>query len=399
MNVDRDALVADLRLHNLVGVRRSAVPILENVSVETKQGYAYLESTNLDVMVRSGLTAAGAALHTTIDRAWLGRVARTLPSGGRLSIMAHGTKLEPRVELVGAGIRAQRSTLPTTEWPETADAWPSKTTVFTPVLALYDAQALRSALHYVAMAAAQDDSRPVLSQVHLRVGQSESLLEATDGFRFHIRPVPHLPHDAPMVLHPGVTKVMFSAAAARTVARALIGYRGTVALRVSENGDKVHFSYDTDRVAILARTYPGDYPDLARVNRLTSPTTVTVPRHDLLRAVRLVRAGVTLDAVLLTLHLEGGLYLTAVDQSYGGEARADLDYAPVGPDVAVKLSFLFLEEALKSADSLNVDIGLHQPGSPAILEMGGSRAGIMPYHSLADMKAEEVRKANADAAG
>jgi len=160
---------------------RSTLPITANVLIETDNSRLRLAATNMEISLSCWIGAKveeeGAL---TVPNRFLTPLVDSLPND-RMELA-----LTPRSRQVKIECGRNQATIGGMD----ADDFPAIPRVQDDTSITIDAQALRKAISQVVFAAASDDSRPVLTGVHMLIEGNLITLAAADGFRLAVHYLP-----------------------------------------------------------------------------------------------------------------------------------------------------------------------------------------------------------------
>src|SRR5205823_4107390 len=209
---------------------KSTLPVLSNVLLATDEGRLKLAATNLEMAMM----------------VWVGAIvesegAITLPA----RVLADWVSLLDRDQQIDLALNARNKKvhLSCARYESNvsgidAEDFPPIPTVEEGTSVSLDAASLKDAVSQVAFAAAQDDSRPVLAGVLLRLERGQLTLAAADGFRLAVRTV-DLPDEADQAL-----SMIIPARALSELARVLPDEDGQpVQLAATPNRSQVLFKF------------------------------------------------------------------------------------------------------------------------------------------------------------
>ena len=156
---------------------RSTLPITTHVLLQTDDSRLRLVATNLEIVISCWIAAKveveGAI---TVPARMLNEFV------GSLQPDTIEMELDPstrQLDVVSARVNAKLS-------GQDADDFPPIPTITEGDTIRLESDALREAIEHVVFAAATDDSRPVLTGVHLRIDEERLTLAAADGFRLAV---------------------------------------------------------------------------------------------------------------------------------------------------------------------------------------------------------------------
>jgi len=227
---------------------RSTLPITANVLLMTDQGRLKLAATDLDIAISAWVGAK-------IDE----EGATTVPS--RL-ISDFVTSLPPATVNLEIPDRSRQVKLECARNESTINAmdaedFPRIQSITDGVSMELDPKALRKAIERVEFAAASDDSRPVLTGVHIKAEGQRLTFASADGFRLAVS-------DVTLASAPAETiEVIIPARALRELARLVGEANEPVEMRVNPQRTQVQFTM-TD-VELVAQLIQGTFPNYSQL--------------------------------------------------------------------------------------------------------------------------------------
>ena len=238
---------------------RSTLPITANVLLQTDRGRLKLAATDLDISICAWIGAKidedGA---TTVPSRLIGDfVAQLPPATVSLDVPANGRQLRLECARNESTVNAMDSEdFP--RIPELRDG----------VSLQFDPRALRRAIERVEFASATDDSRPVLTGVHLKTDGTRLTLAAADGFRLAVADItlPQSPSES--------VEVIIPSRALRELSRLISDSEEQVEMRINPQRTQVLFA-KTD-VEMVAQLIQGTFPNYNQLIPADFNTKVTV---------------------------------------------------------------------------------------------------------------------------
>lgn len=223
---------------------RSTLPITANVLVSTDRGRLKLAATDLDISICAWIGAK-------IDEEGATTVPSRLISDFVAQLPAATVSLE--VPQNGRQMRLECARNDSTINAMDAEDFPRIPELRDGVTIQLDPKALRRAIERVEFAAATDDSRPVLTGVHLKTDGTRLTLAAADGFRLAVADItlPESPSESIEVIVP--------ARALRELARLVGESNEPVEMRVNPQRTQVLFAM-TD-LEMVAQLIQGTFPN------------------------------------------------------------------------------------------------------------------------------------------
>jgi DNA polymerase-3 subunit beta len=246
-----------------------SLPILSAVVLEAGDGQLTVRATNIDLGVEleipAKVTTPGiVALSATI-------------LGGFLSNLTKEDKVS--LELINDNISISTKTSSTLIKSLPADDFPSIPQVVEGDGFKIPAKSLINSLKSVVYAAAVSDIRPELSSVYIYQDDGGLTCVATDSFRLAEKKIPikikgeeFIPV---MIPHKNITELL----------RVLELINGEVTIQTNKN----QISFYADQVHFTSRLIDGVYPDYKQIMPKEFKTQITIPREEILNALRLTQ--------------------------------------------------------------------------------------------------------------
>jgi DNA polymerase-3 subunit beta len=238
--------------------------------------------------------------------------------------------------------------------PTLADRAPSAT--FAP-------EALCCAVGQVAFAAANDDTRPILTGVRIALMDRVASFAAADSFRLTFRDI---------VLDKAVAQaqqVVVPARAMETLGKVMGDVEGEVEMLI-DAGDRVLFR--AEGVELVSRAIDGRYPDIGKYLGLTFATVLTIDTKALAKAVKLASFFAVASSNIIRLELtpaangKGTLTLSA-NAAEVGNNQSIHDAAICGMGGTVALNVRFLADGIDAITTPTVAIHLNSAQQPVVL--------------------------------
>ena len=337
----QDNLLRALRTVGRAVPARAALPITQNVLIETEDARLKVSATDLALSIRTwttaqiyetgSLTLPARALTDTINSFPTGLInldSMDLPYGAKI-----------RCESINTTLRGT----PPDEYPPFPDVSGTKN-------AKIDSEILANALDRVVFAAATDDARPVLTAVKMEVKGTKAKFIAADGFRLSIETAQLVGEvDEPF-------EALIPARALYEVKSLLNGVVGTVQLSVSENNSEAMFSIG-DNVELITQLIAGQYPDynglIPKDEDLS--TTLSVPIKDLKQLVRpmqvVAKEGSAALKIMATRENEQGKLTLLASAEDFGTSEAAINIALEGNESKIAFNVKFVSELIAHLQS------------------------------------------------
>lgn len=336
---------------------KSTLPILSNILLATDQGRLKLAATNLDI----GITCwIGAQVEEegsiTIPARLLNDVVGSLPNDKITLSLDSRTQA---INLTCARFTNNIKGIEADEFP------PIPTVVDRSAIAALPASLLREVIDQVAFAAANDESRPVLAGVLIRLRGNEAIFAAADGFRLAKRTV-NLPEPV------ATSQEFIVPARALSELGRIIGDTETVFLVVTPDGNQVLFH--TESTDLVSRLIDGKFPDFERIIPTNYATRTVLETQELAKAVKLASFFASASQNIAKLTMESGAELgpgkltISANAAEVGDNTGELDGMIHGEGGQIALNVKYLAEALNAIKTIQVSIETQTAQSPGVFK-------------------------------
>jgi len=351
---------------------RSTLPVLSNILLTTDQNRLKLSATNLEIGINCWIGAKvdedGA---TTVPARLLTDFVNSLPPG---KIDAQLIARTQTLNLKAANYEANIKGIDAQEFPLVM-ALSENSTV------RLDPGTLRQMISHVSLAAAVDESRPVLTGVLAELAGSRLTMAAADGFRLSVRsaelaqPVPE------------AANVIIPARALQELGRIGTEEDAEVLMTIAANRSQVFFRLTN--IDLISQLVEGTFPDYRQIVPKSFATRTVVNTGELLQAMRIGQFFAREAANVVRLRIQpaaddstGKLTITATSPELGdnvSELSADVQGQPI--EVAFNVKYMI--DVLSVINSEKVALETSSASSPGVLKPVGDDHFvhvIMPMH-------------------
>ena len=360
---------------------RSPLPVLSNVLLATEDGGLKLAAMNQQMAIS---VWTGASIQTegaiTVPARLLSDFIGQLPEG----IVTLELDAETDTLLVSSGrFRAKMKGIDADEFPPIPEADAERelempTSVWT------------SIIEQVVVAAAQDDSRPVLAGVSLTFGPDYVELAAADGYRLAVR------RAAAETGLSEATQIVVPRAAMVELSRILADDPGAVTIGLTANASSVRFS--TRAVSLVSQLIDGQFPayqqlipDTANMETRVVADTAAVTQATRIAAL-FARDGQNVIRASIEGNDDGGRLVLSANSAELGENQSEVEAEVSGDSTNAQIAFnyRFLSDCLGTVASERVSLSLAGPTSPGLVrqvdkdgeDMPSFSHVIMPMHTV-----------------
>jgi DNA polymerase-3 subunit beta len=345
--IGRSELLAGLYLTQGIVERRTTIPILSNVLIQTGGDGIIVAATDQEIAIRRECTAAVKRKGTlTAGARKLYEMIREIPEGEVRIRQQDNNWIEvsagkSRFRLVGLDPR---------EFPAMPDAPPS------------EGAAVRISGEYTIFAVSADETRVNLNGIHLEKSEGNNLrMVATDGHRLAMisRPAERV----------DIAKAMTIPRKAVMELRKVLE-TGDEPIEIDIHGGVAHAR--RGRVQMSMRLVEGEFPDYHQVVPAKSDRIASLEAAQLHAALRRVSVVSSERTRGVKLQLDGSkLELTTINPDVG-EAAEELDIEYEGEPMSIGFNSRYLMDVLSVIpNDKRVEIGLNDEVSPGVMRASG----------------------------
>ncbi len=362
ISVDRDALLEQLQTVGRVASTRSAIQALSGVQLSASADHCELRATDMDVglrvplageIVREGLVVLPARL--LLD------VVRSLPAP-EVSLELRSAQQD--VEVVSGTATFDIRTLRAEDFPPFPEPDPE-------AMVSVPTEAFVSTALKVAGSASRDETRPVLTGIHVSASERELRMVATDSYRLSVKETP-----LEQSLSSGF-EVNVPARALQELAR-VAAHAAEEDLRVAVQRNQIVFVLG--RTILSSRLIEGQFPNYRQLLPEGFEHELRVASVELTDVVRRISLLAQKNAPLRLAFAEGELTISAQTPDVG-EARESLPVAFQGEALEIGFNPEFLRAGLEAIEEGDVVLKLISPLRPGLIEAAdasGFQYLIMP---------------------
>ncbi|MGE5139209.1 MAG: DNA polymerase III subunit beta, partial [Rudaea sp.] len=244
-----------------------------------------------------------------------------------------------------------------------------------------DPEVLREMIEQTTVAAANDDSRPVLTGVYTRIEKNGVLLAAADGFRLSVRSAP---------LESGLDSlvaVIVPAKSMAEVSRILGDQEEPVEIAVTDNRSQILFHLEnTDLVSQLI---DGNFPDYNQILPKSHNTRTVMNTGDLQSAVKAAAVFAREASNIVRLNISptneqgAGRVVVAATSAETGDDVGEIDAQVTGEPLEIAFNARYLENVLGVLHAPQVSLETTTAASPGVIRPMGRddfTHVIMPMH-------------------
>ncbi len=335
---------------------RATLPVTQNVLLQSDGNRLKLTATNLEIAISAWV---GAQIHEegaiTIPARALTDFVNSMPD--------EKVEIDLNTDPWGIELRCDKYTASFNG--TNPDDFPPVPSVEGGATAVIPADSLRGSVERVVFAAAQDDSRPVLTGVKMDIEGSSYTLAAADGFRLAVQ-TGKLQGESDADVG-----VIVPARTLAEVQRLLGDQSPDIEIKVTEAKSQALFRLDN--IEIVTQLVQGSFPDYEKLIPSGHSTMVTVDLQDFLQAARAASIFARDGSGIIR------LFMNADEGGSDGEMRVESRAEEVGGNSGViaakiegeesKVAFnsKFLTDVLSVLSGDEVSLETTTPSSPGVV--------------------------------
>lgn len=342
---DREALLRHLQIAVRGVSTRTSIQVLCGIMLAARDGELHLASTDMELSVRTRIAAdiAGDGV-AIVPGKLLVDIVRHLP-GASVSFVVVDRTLTVSSDHSEYTLKTYaEDDFP--QLPPTAGA-----------LVSVDKSTFVSAIQSVSRSASNDESRPVLTGVQVKLTADALTMVATDSYRLSFR------ESQVSTSLPEAVEAIIPARALEELGRiAESSPAGALAFGI----DAGHALFGIDETWVTARRIEGQFPNHAQLIPQSFEHVARVDRHELLEVVNRARLMAQRNSPLRLAFDETELVVSATTQDIGA-ATETLSIEYDGEPLTIGFNADFLRDGVQSVDGDVVTIQLISPLRPGLL--------------------------------
>jgi len=353
---------------------RSTLPILSNILMTTDHGRLKLSATNLEIGINCWVDAQiEEEGTTTVPAKLLTDLVSSLPQAQvEMALVEDTNTLNVKSLSSTANIKGMDAS----EYPLIPNAEDGEPPV------VLDAILLKEMIAEVAFAAADDDSRPVLTGVLVQVGGEKITFAAADAFRLAVR-VAALPGDD----HPR-GDILIPARTLTELAR-ILPSEGIVEMIVTPNRSQVLFH--SENLDLVSRLIDGTFPNFRQIIPKEHSTRAVVETKQFAEAIKraalFARDSSNITRIKINTGendgLEPGSITVEATAEDLGDNTSTINAAVDGPELQIIFNVKYLADVLTVIGTPEVALEANAATKPGVVKPVGAddyTYVIMPMH-------------------
>lgn len=342
----RETLLRHLQVAGRGVSTRSSIQVLAGIQIAASGGELHLAATDMELSVRTRLTADVAAdgvvvapgkLLIDIVRLMGGETVTLQVADGRLKVTSEGSAYELH-------------TFDADDFPKLP---PTSGSLFS-----VDRDSFLETVQAVSRAASSDESRPVLTGVKVHITSERLTMVATDSYRLSVK-TSELTTD---LAEPA--EAIIPARALDELAR-IADNSPALSLAVGIEANQILFG--VDETWVTARRIEGQFPNHQQLIPQAFEHSATIDRAELLDVVNRTRLMAQRNSPL-RLHFADGMLTVSANTQDVGAAEESLPIRYDGEEMAIGFNADYLRDGVQSIGDDTVTIRLISPLRPGLLQ-------------------------------
>jgi DNA polymerase-3 subunit beta len=359
----QNQLAANLAIVGRAVASRPTHPILANIRLDADSNNQSLGLTAFDLNIAVQVSFPAQVVDggsITLPAKLLNDIVSRLPDE---DITINFEKDNTVVSIVCGSGRYQMNGLPIEEFPELPQIGEDGETTYLPV------ESMLNGLAATLFATSADDTKRILTGVHVTATSDRLEFAATDGHRLSVLQTGFLDADEPPVTGDTVTtnlEVTIPSRALRELERMLNQQtEGAIAVKF----DRANMIFQSANQILISRLLDGTYPNYRQLIPNQFERKVTLERKLFLSALEriAVLADQKNNIVKITIDSTGQEISLSVEAPDVAAGRESLPAQVSGEDVEIAFNVKYLLDGLKALPSNEIQIQLNNPTSPAVL--------------------------------
>lgn len=339
---------------------RTTYPVMQNVLITTDNARLKLAATNQEIAISTWIGAqVEEEGEVTIPARLLTEFVNSLP--------AERIDLDYTEKPVGISVRCARSSAQVNGTP--AADFPPVPTVESGMAGKIETKMLTDAIKHVAIAAATEDSRPVLTGIKVEITEDRFTFAAADGFRLAVysgKLLEPMPEDVDFII---------PARALNEVSRLAGGQTDPVEFTVTSSKSQALFRLNN--IEIVANLLQGTFPNYTQLVPDAYDTRAVTDLEEFIRATRtasiFARDGSGIVRLMIDSADEENSKIAVQSKSEDvGENRGEIDAEIEGAESKIAFSSHYLSDVLNVLETTKVALETTTPSSPGVIKPVGN---------------------------
>jgi len=339
------------------------LPILGNILLTAEEGKLKLTATNLEVSINLWLPAKKEKEGKfTIPAKDLTEFVNALPADKVLL-----EEKQEKLQVVSGNYKAVFNGTSAAEFPHVPSLKDKKTSSNVGRKFELEVEEFVKAVNLVCFAAAQDETRPVLTGVRLSCLNNELQLVATDGYRLSLKRI-NLKEklDIPTLIIPARALIEVIKAIEQREKSACADREGEKKLQVAVTKQKNQVIFSYGNLEVIARLIEGEFPDFQKIIPEKGESKAVIDTEELIRAVRTASIFARKSANIVRLNFDKKMLTIQANAPEIGENEIKIPVEFEGEKTEIAFNFRFLQDFLSYLDKETLSVALSGALKPGL---------------------------------
>lgn len=334
---------------------RTSLPITNNILLSTENARLRLTATNLEMAITCWVSAKVSSEGTvTIPAVTLGKIVVELPD----ELVEMEVSDREVLSLTCGNIFSKIS-------GNATDDFPAIPQIKSGNAVKVNANDFKKAVSRVVFSAATDESRPILTGVHMEFDGKELTLASADGFRLSVCKMP-LDTEAT-----GVGKIVVPARTLNEVIR-LIGENDTD-VEITVDKEKNQALFRLKEIEIITNLLAGNFPPYNQLIPKEHTTKAILETASFTRGNKVARIFAE-GSGIVKLELSGNKMAISARAEEVGENKSEIEAAITGPANKIAFNGKYISDVLSVVHASEVALEITNPQSPGVLRPIGDNS-------------------------
>ena len=355
LSILQENLAKGLSVVNRFIINKSQLPILNNILIKTDQGQLKLSATNLEIVINLWL---GSKIEKEgeicVPAKVLTEYINSLPAE-KINLAVNKNTLN----INSSSYQADFITLSSSEFPIIPTLKKKPDLIFSN-------QDLALAISQVCFAAGQDEARPALTGILIKIKKDGLLLVATDGYRLSLKKIKEAK---------GLDKLSEKQKELLIPSRALIEVGKIISdsdqeeelgLSITSENNQIIFS--NKNLEVISRLIEGKFPDFERIIPSKNTTKITLDTESFFQAVRTAAIFARESANIIKLDFKDNQVELSSNSPQVGENKIKLEVKMDGKGGQVAFNYRYLLEFLNSVKSDLITLEINTSLDPGVFK-------------------------------
>lgn len=356
VRITQENLARALNVTGRIVGSRTSLPVLGNVLLSTDSNRLKISATNLEIGITNWIGCKVEQEGSiTVPAKLLTEFVSNLPAGKNLDLETTDANLSittPNYTSHINGISAD-------EFPATPEV-ASK-----PILTL-SSELMKEAISQVVVAAAPDESRPVLAGVYMYIDDGQLILVSTDSFRLAEYRLP-----LPKQVKETELQAIIPTRTMQELVRILGESDGEVSMYIADN----QVMFQVDDIELVSRLIEGKFPPYQQIIPTSEETRATLATSDFSRVTKMAHLFARENGgnIRIEVQAEGELrILSSAAQIGDNTSSAPCEVA--GDDNEISLNASYLTDALAAIKTKQVSLSMNGKRDAIVVRPQGNDA-------------------------